>query len=82
MGIELLGTDGPYDDFIRSFSTEEDSSNPSQNSPRKTGDSTPEVQSKFTIVACGQCGVRNKVKTEKLHLGPRCGKCGNALATV
>lgn len=33
----------------------------------------------FTIITCPQCGVRNKVRTAKLSLGPKCGKCGSLL---
>lgn len=30
----------------------------------------------FMIIVCPQCSVKNKVRTEKLSQGPKCGKCG------
>lgn len=34
----------------------------------------------YTIVPCASCGTKNKIFTDKKHLGPRCGRCGAALA--
>jgi thioredoxin 2 len=31
------------------------------------------------IISCSQCGAKNRVPTEKLGAGPKCGKCGTPL---
>lgn len=84
MGIELTSRDTNYIKFLKEFDpteTEEPCSftahAPSQADARKPDRSaSPE----FVIIACKECGVRNKVRSERLSHGPRCGKCGCPLS--
>jgi Tfp pilus assembly protein PilZ len=68
MGIELLERDRAFMDFIKTFH-------------EKTGKpfekSDPEA---FYIIACSQCGVKNKVLRIRIFHGPKCGKCGTLLS--
>ncbi|MEW6066765.1 MAG: PilZ domain-containing protein [Nitrospirota bacterium] len=68
MGIELTEKDAAYINFAKSF----------------TGEIKPDAEKitppEFQIISCTNCGVKNKVLTEKLSLGPKCGKCGTSLA--
>jgi len=67
MGIELLEKDTAFIHFIRTFH-------------EKTGKSFDQEDHKeFLIVACIQCGVKNKVLSEKISCGPKCGRCGTPL---
>jgi Tfp pilus assembly protein PilZ len=66
MGIELTEKDAAYLNFIESFGEDKE---PVTETP------SPESQ----IIACPACGAKNKVLTEKLSLGPRCGRCGTSL---
>lgn len=87
MGIEILENDPRYIDFVRSVypeaCEEPDSGDPKPdtsfqkhiNEPPPDGTLQPE----FTIIACPECGVRNKVNNAKLSLGPKCGRCGHPL---
>ncbi len=64
MGIELIEQDSTYMNFINSFH-------------EKTG--TPlekKAPEEFLIISCSQCGVKNKVLSGKISLGPKCGRCG------
>ena len=89
MGIEIIENDPRYIDFIRSVlpdaveepgsegaktdtSFQEDIQEPLPDEP---------LQTEFTIIACPQCGARNKVNNAKLSLGPKCGKCGHPLTS-
>jgi predicted Zn finger-like uncharacterized protein len=87
MGIEIIENDPRYINFVRSVfpeaSEEPDSgdSNPGtsfQNHVHEPPIDEP-LQPEFTIIACPECGARNKVNNAKLSLGPRCGKCGHPL---
>jgi thioredoxin 2 len=31
------------------------------------------------VVNCRNCGTKNRIRLDKQHLGPRCGKCGSSL---
>jgi len=67
MGIELIEKDTAFMNFIKSFH-------------EKTG--TPLEKSdpqEFYIIACTQCGVKNKVLSKRISHGPKCGKCGTPL---
>ncbi|HBI14499.1 MAG TPA: thioredoxin [Desulfobulbaceae bacterium] len=33
-----------------------------------------------TLIQCPGCGVRNRIPPDKLHLRPKCGRCGRSLA--
>jgi uncharacterized protein (TIGR02266 family) len=67
MGIELMEKDTAYINFIKSFH-------------EKTGKPFEEIDPReFHIIACSQCGVKNKVLSEKIALSPKCGRCGTPL---
>jgi transposase len=68
MGIELTEKDAIYVNFVRSITDD----------TKKTGEepSPPE----FQILSCPACGVKNKILTSKISLGPKCGRCGTFLA--
>ncbi len=68
MGIELIEKDQTYLDFLKSFTTLE------ENEILKS--SIPET---FKVVSCNNCGIRNKVLTNKIYRNPKCGKCGTPL---
>ncbi|OGW37206.1 MAG: hypothetical protein A2Y97_11565 [Nitrospirae bacterium RBG_13_39_12] len=67
MGVELLEKDAVFTDFMKSFTEETQTDTEETNLPE------------FHIISCSNCGVKNKVLTEKLSLGPKCGKCGTPL---
>jgi hypothetical protein len=86
MGIEILENDSRYVDFVKSAfpgSLEDPDiadSQPDASSRQHTDEPPPQPSPpEFTIIACPNCGVRNKVITAKLSLGPKCGKCGSLL---
>lgn len=66
MGIELLERDSIFSDFIENIGENE----PASEQP------TPE----FQVISCEGCGVKNKVLSTKIDLGPKCGRCGRPLA--
>jgi Tfp pilus assembly protein PilZ len=66
MGIELTEKDAAYLNFLESFDEE-----------KETVMEMPSPE--FQIISCPACGVKNKVLTEKLSLGPKCGRCGTSL---
>jgi hypothetical protein len=67
MGIELMEQDTAYMNFIKAFH-------------EKTGKPFEQLNpNEFHIIACSQCGVKNKVLSEKIALGPKCGRCGTPL---
>lgn len=85
MGIELISRDSTYVKFLKNFDpteTEEPCSftahkpSPAEHHPKPDHPVPPE----FVIIACKGCGVRNKVRSERLSHGPRCGKCGSPLS--
>lgn len=67
MGIELVKKDEAYLNLIKSYSEERET---------ETDITPPE----FQIIPCSNCGVKNKVLSVKLSLGPKCGKCGMPLS--
>ena len=89
MGIEILENDPRYINFVRSVfpdACDEPDSGDSkpytsfQNHIHELPPDEP-LQPEFTIIACPECGARNKVNNAKLSLGPRCGKCGHPLTS-
>jgi len=67
MGVELIEKDAAYINFLKSF-TEETETDTEKITPLE-----------FQIISCPNCGVKNKVSSEKLSLGPKCGRCGTPL---
>ncbi len=69
MGIELTETDEGYSKFVHSFISE-----------KETGEVPEEdVVAEYEIIPCPNCGVKNKIPSAKLSLGPKCGKCKTPL---
>ncbi|MCG2722367.1 MAG: PilZ domain-containing protein [Thermodesulfovibrionales bacterium] len=78
MGVELTQKDDQFIRYAESFLRE----HPSQASDSPVPPPFPDDPSSppdFQLLLCPGCGVKNKVSTEKLHLGPKCGKCGSPL---
>jgi hypothetical protein len=73
MGVELIEKDAAYINFLKSFTEETETDTDRETATEKS--STPEIQ----IISCPNCGVKNKVSSEKLPLGPKCGRCGTPL---
>jgi len=69
MGVELLEKDPIFENFVKSITSE--------NEKKVEEPSPPE----FQIISCPACGVKNKVLSTKIALGPKCGKCGTSLST-
>lgn len=92
MGIELLHRDHNYINFLRDFDPTEDGESgtvaneePTRPEPAYHGHHKPQEHYQkpasdpapdFVIIACAQCGVKNKVRRERLSHGPKCGRCG------
>lgn len=74
MGIELFQQDEPFQKFVRSFGEGQER----EPAPEKEKITPPE----FQTITCSACGVKNKVLTNKLSLGPKCGKCGKSLNVI
>ena len=85
MGIELISRDGNYLSFLNELDPSETvdpspatapESSQAGHSPEPDRPATPE----FVIVACKECGVKNKVRRERLSHDHKCGKCGSLLS--
>ncbi len=72
MGIEIIEMDDLFDELIKTFEQEE----------LTNKDGRQDEQRDFIIITCPSCGVKNKVLTSKISLGPRCGRCGASLKGV
>jgi Tfp pilus assembly protein PilZ len=68
MGVELIEKDTTYINFLKSLTEEKE--------PKTEHTIPPE----FKIITCPNCGVKNKVISNKLSLIPKCGRCGTDLA--
>jgi hypothetical protein len=73
MGVELTEKDSVFTDYMKLF-MKETGKDPGVNG--KENAAIPE----FKIIACPHCGTKNKVRSEKLDHGPKCGRCGTSLA--
>jgi len=69
MGIELLEKDTTFMNFVKTF----------HEKIGKAFEGEAPGEFHFHIVACSQCGVKNKVSSEKISHGPKCGRCGTPL---
>ena len=70
MGIELTDTDTTYIKFVRSRRRESEADTEAEENTEM-----PE----FQIIVCQSCGIKNKVRSDRLFQNPKCGKCGIAL---
>jgi len=75
MGIEILSRDQNYIEFLKEFDPSVDSK-PVPPPPEKNVHPEPD----FVIIACSQCGAKNKVRRERLSHGPKCGRCGTPIS--
>jgi hypothetical protein len=89
MGVELLEKDLPYTNFMLGFTNECDEETVESKPKLKPGDIPPVTEKTaampapdFMIITCFACGVRNKLKTDRLSQGPKCGKCGSLLSAT
>jgi len=89
MGIELIEKDLPYANFMLSYTSECDEKNGKPEPKFRPVDIPPAVEETvspaapdFMIMSCPACGVKNKVRTERLSQGPKCGKCGSMLSAT
>lgn len=92
MGIELLRRDHNYINFLKEFDPSEDGDTGTFTNEKSTHPQPPhqdqhkphehyrkpvsDPATDFVIIACTQCGVKNKVRRERLSHSPKCGKCG------
>ena len=67
MGLELLEKDETYMRYVKSL--------------REGDERSPEKKpvDEFQIIPCPSCHAKNKVRRDKIALGPRCGKCKTPL---
>ena len=88
MGVLLLEKDADYIEFMKIYDPdikEEPttgkfrSESESQTEARTPPESKPPDPADFLLLACGQCGVKNKVHKSKIAQGPKCGKCKSSL---
>lgn len=69
MGIEIIESDDAFRALLRELEGEGVSDEKKEESSGQD----------FQLITCPSCGVRNKVPTDKLSLGPRCGRCKASL---
>jgi hypothetical protein len=70
MGVELMEKDAIFENFVQYINDETE----------KTGQASSPPE--FQIISCPVCGVKNKVLSTKIALGPKCGRCGASLSTT
>ncbi|HWR59720.1 MAG TPA: PilZ domain-containing protein [Thermodesulfovibrionales bacterium] len=83
MGVELVARDQDYLEFLRDHDMLESTPEGAAPSSDKTEtgksglntDTTPES----VIVSCPNCKVKNRISSQKLSQGAKCGKCGAVL---
>jgi hypothetical protein len=92
MGVEITERDSYFLDFLKHFDIAdktEDTAQPCKHAFQGQEEDRPPLKSEetfeavpdFVIIACDNCKVKNKVRRDRLFLGPKCGKCGTVLKT-
>ena len=76
MGVELTEKDALFTEFVKSLLGD------SANSVSEDTQPKPDSMQESHIVLCPNCGVKNKIPSAKMNLGPKCGKCGTSLSTI
>jgi hypothetical protein len=76
MGVELTDKDSLFMNFVKQI--QEDSADTPTEEKQEELDSMQESH----IVPCPNCGVKNRIPSAKMNLGPKCGKCGTTLSTI
>jgi hypothetical protein len=81
MGVELLRQDAKYQKFIKPYLDDADPETEQEIEISPDSEAEPEKPSapEYRIIGCPHCGAKNKVLSNKLSLGPKCGKCGTPL---
>jgi hypothetical protein len=81
MGVELTHWDAKYQNFIKAFLDEAgpETEQEIEISPKPEAEPEKPPVPEFQIIGCPNCGAKNKVLSNKLSLGPKCGKCGTPL---
>jgi len=88
MGVEITENDPRYLEFVKTvipgLHEEPGQEAPDLNTSHTHFDEPKPAESpppEFTIITCPGCGIRNRVRNEKLPFGPICGKCRSPLTT-
>jgi len=90
MGIELIERDTNYLEFIKTIVNEQETSSEKSETPCNENKRSPEDQviqdedketrqpeyPEFILITCENCKVKNRVPSNKVGHGLRCGKCG------
>jgi hypothetical protein len=81
MGVELIWQDAKYQNFIKPFlnEAEPETEQEIEISPKPEAEPEKPPVPEFQIIGCPNCSAQNKVLTNKLSFGPKCGKCGTLL---
>jgi Tfp pilus assembly protein PilZ len=85
MGIELTSRDSSYVRFLKVLDPSETDEPCSYAAHKPSGAEQPPksdhpLPPEFVIVACKECGIKNKVRSDKLSHGHMCGKCGSPIS--
>jgi len=81
MGIEIIEKDSHYVGFMKTFMPDYDAGTPQTEAATATAHEQAGAAPDFLIITCANCGVKNKVRTSRMSLGPKCGKCRAELST-
>jgi len=74
MGVELIEIDKNYENFL--YEELIDYERKEQIGAENLQKETPE----YIIILCPSCSVKNRVRRDRLSMGPKCGKCGTLLS--
>lgn len=89
MGIEIVHSDDNFKRFMAAIDA--GCSGGAFAAERSAGDGSrkPEMRvppkpsaDEFLIIACSDCGVKNKLRISNASLNPKCGRCGVALHII
>lgn len=83
MGVEIIERDQNYLEFLKKFnmldcSGTEEATSSTDAGPAKSVQMT-DTPPESVIIACSSCSTKNRVPTQRLSLGAKCGKCGAVL---
>ena len=81
MGVELIWQDAKYQNFIKPFLNiaDPETEQEIEISPKPEAEPEKPPVPEFQIIGCPNCGAKNKVLSNKLSFGPKCGKCETLL---
>lgn len=85
MGIELTQKDENFINFLKEIGGDEAvKAEHATPGPVTLEPATPEPEVReveFLMITCSGCGANNRVPSDKLSLGPKCGRCKEPLPT-